>query len=74
MSLIKKIRDEEREDLLARIDADTAAEPCGCPACDGGVQSGHFACSQPSEAMLKAEAAGLVSRHYEDGAWRWFTA
>lgn len=46
--------------------------PCGCPACDDGVQPGHFACEQPPAAMLQAEIDGQVTRSYDDGAWRWF--
>lgn len=56
-------------------------EPCGCHACDDGVQPGHFACSQPSTEMLELERAGRVTRVYTneraDGgrglssAWRW---
>lgn len=45
--------------------------PCGCPACDHGVQQGHFACEQPSDGMLEREERGEVVRAYEDGAWRW---
>jgi len=47
-------------------------EPCGCPACDDGVQPGHFACSMSSEAMLAREQSGEVGRAYDDGAWHWF--
>lgn len=46
--------------------------PCGCSACDDGVQPGHFACEQPPAALLQAERDGLVTRHYDNGAWRWF--
>lgn len=45
--------------------------PCGCFGCDDGVQPGHFACEQPSEAMLKAEREELLVRHLEDSTWRW---
>jgi hypothetical protein len=48
------------------------AEPCGCFACNDGVQPGHFACMLPPATLLQAEAEGLVTRHYTDGAWRWF--
>lgn len=46
--------------------------PCGCYACDNGVEPGHFACEQPTGAMLKAESEGLIVRHLEDSTWRWF--
>jgi hypothetical protein len=47
------------------------SEPCGCHACDDGVQAGHFACSQPSADMLRSERNGFVSRRFLDGKWRW---
>ena len=45
--------------------------PCGCPACDDGVQPGHFACSCPPAALLEGERDGRLHRFYDDGAWRW---
>lgn len=93
MAIMDRINAEITEDILERADdvsrqpsatlqASYDQEPCGCPACDNGVQPGHYACSQPSEPMLKAEAEGLVVRHYTDeradgsrglsSAWRWF--
>lgn len=76
-TIMDRINAEFAEDALA-------SEPCGCYACDNDVQPGHFACSAPNEYMLKAEAAGLVSRAYTDerqdgsrsrsSAWRWFAA
>lgn len=69
-TLLDQIKQEEIEDLVTRNDEAVAAEPCGCPACDNGVQSGHFACSQPNEYMLRRERDGLAIRGYDDGAWR----
>jgi hypothetical protein len=46
-------------------------EPCGCHACDNGVQLGHFACEQPRAAELEAESLGHLVRVYEDGRWMW---
>ena len=64
MPLLEQIEAERYQDLLAD-------EPCGCPACDDGVQPGHFACSQPSEIMLRLERINAsISRVYDDG-WRW---
>lgn len=66
------------------VERDLEQEPCGCFACDDGVQPDHFKCEQPNAYMLRAEKAGLVSRAYTDkrtdgsrglsSAWRWFTA
>lgn len=67
-------RQEEIEAARAPIAADVAAQPCGCPACDNGVQPGHFACEQPPTWLIQCEAEGLVTRHYDDGAWRWMVA
>lgn len=50
------------------------AEPCGCPACDDGVQPGHFACEQASEKMIAGEQIGMFARAYDDDRWRWFRA
>lgn len=54
-------------------------EPCGCRACDKGIEPGHFLCSQPIELMLKHERSGLVIRHLIGGPgndgpqrWAWF--
>lgn len=49
-----------------------ATAACGCPACDNGVQSGHFACASPDPLLLQAERDRLIARHYDDGEWRWF--
>lgn len=46
--------------------------PCGCYACDDGVQPGHFACSQPPADLLESERVGHVVRSYTGGSWRWF--
>lgn len=47
-------------------------EPCGCPACDDGVQPDHFACEQASKEMLELERTGRVIRSYDDSVWRWY--
>lgn len=57
--------------IRAVYQAEIAAQPCGCAACDDGVQPGHFACEQPSGEMLTMERAGQVGRAYEDGRWMW---
>ena len=44
--------------------------PCGCPACNNGVQPGHFACNTSPAEMLRAEADGAAIRVYADG-WGW---
>jgi hypothetical protein len=60
---------------IAGHDRDLAAElstvPCGCHACDGGVQQGHFACEQPPVWALELERAGKIARHCEDSGWVW---
>lgn len=45
--------------------------PCGCPACDDGVQPGHFACSTAPEWVLMAEREGAVVRYYNGTSWVW---
>lgn len=57
-------------ELNAEIDL--ARIPCGCYGCDNGVSQGHFACETPPAAILQAERDGLVTRSYDDGAWRWY--
>jgi len=55
-------------------------EPCGCFACNDGVQLGHFLCDQPNRDMLALEKTGQVSRHLVGGPgsfmgpqrWAWF--
>lgn len=44
---------------------------CGCPACDDGVQPGHFACSQADAKLVQEEAAGEVVRFFDGTSWRW---
>ena len=54
-------------------------KPCGCHACDDGVQPGHFLCSQPSKLMLVHEKSAMAVRHLVGGPggegpqrWAWF--
>lgn len=46
-------------------------QPCGCPACDGGVQHGHFACSQSPAVLVQLERKGYLTRHYDGTSWVW---
>lgn len=45
--------------------------PCGCSACNEGVQQGHFACEVPPDWALSMERAGEIVRHYGDSGWKW---
>lgn len=45
--------------------------PCGCPECTDSVQPGHSQCDPAPAALVAAETAGDIQRHYIDGAWRW---
>lgn len=60
-------------DQVARGVRFVVKAPCGCSWCNDGAQSGHFACSAVAlpAAMLQAEEQGLVTRSYDNGAWRW---
>lgn len=60
------------DDLLAQGFSYVVQTPCGCHACDDGVQQGHFACETPHAALLQAEKDGLVTRHLDGSTWRWF--
>lgn len=67
----------ELEDKLGYTigeDGTLVGAPCGCYDCDQRVQHGHAYCDCPPPALLQAEQEGLVTRHYNDGAWRWFVA
>lgn len=55
------------ETLLTNLDR----EPCGCFACDAGVQQGHFACDMPRPVILQLEKEGYVSRSLSESSWRW---
>lgn len=46
-------------------------QPCGCPACDDGIQSGHFACSQSPAILLRLEQDGYLARYYNGTSWVW---
>jgi len=64
---ISKLQTDTQAELLA-------ATPCGCFACDEGVQQGHFACEMPPSWALEQERAGKIARHYDDGRWVWEVA
>jgi len=59
------------------MEGELKGSPCGCHACDEGVQPGHFLCSQPSAEMLRREKEGKVVRYLiggpgsPDGPQRW---
>jgi hypothetical protein len=46
-------------------------QPCGCPACDDGIQPGHFACSQSPAVLLQLEKEGYLVRYYDGTSWVW---
>jgi hypothetical protein len=51
---------------------DTAnQQPCGCPACDDGIERGHFACNQSAPVLVQLEKEGFLSRHYNGTSWIW---
>lgn len=61
-------------ELIQKIKTDlgsAATAPCGCPACDDGVQQGHFACSQPKPIHVQLEQDGYLSRDYNGTSWAW---
>ena len=45
---------------------------CGCYACDGGIQPGHFLCSCPPAVALQAERDGVLIRSDRDAGWKWY--
>lgn len=45
--------------------------PCGCPACDDGVQPGHFACEQSDLWARVQEVKGEMVRNYNGTSWAW---
>lgn len=47
-------------------------QPCGCYACDNGVEPGHPYCEQPTEELLALEEQGKVGRGLSDSRWEWF--
>lgn len=55
----------------ASIADELAAMPCGCPACDNGVQPGHFACEQADAWSRVQEAKGEMVRYYNGTSWVW---
>jgi hypothetical protein len=46
-------------------------QPCGCPACDDGIQPGHFACSQSPAVLLQLEKERYLTRYYNGTSWVW---
>lgn len=65
-ALDAKIAQHDRE--FAELLAST---PCGCYACDDGVQQGHFACETPPAWALEWERQRKIFRHYDGGCWKW---
>lgn len=65
-ALDRKIKQHDR-DIAAILET----TPCGCYACDEGVQQGHFACEMPPDWALERERAGKITRRLDGSAWRW---
>ena len=62
----------ERWEPQRGVVLELAGQPCGCPACDNGVQPGHAWCTPSPEFLLRLEEKEWVYRQFSD-TWRWYT-
>lgn len=65
-------KEEDQVSNVTKTLLNTAShQPCGCPACDDGIQQGHFACSEAAPVLVQLEREGFLSRHFNGTSWVW---
>lgn len=69
-----RLKIEEKVGYPVDRETDEIKAPCGCSACDDGVQQGHFTCEESPSILVAGEKEGMFIRTYDDGAWRWYVA